>query len=328
MEIPMSGVNSEDDRLSATDREEGRPGGQFGFRERFRAWYQASRPPFYIATMVPLTLGFVLAGVDTGRWLWGRFLLVNLGAFMVHLATNLADDLFDHLLGADAGESIGGSRVIQQGLITIGQLARALVILYLGALAVAWVLFDVSGQTILWILVLFAGASSLFYVAPPVKYGYRGLGELSVFCNMGLIMVCGTYLVLAETWRWGLVWYALPVGLMVSNILYFQSLPDMKTDEAVGKYTLAVRLGRRGSALVFRLWWLATYVSLIGLFFSGLAGWPVWACLATLPFFFRADRLIQTTEDWLDLDQHGHLIRKLYLINGIILIVSVMVGKF
>ena len=292
-------------------------------KQRLGAWYQASRPPFYIATLVPLVLGLVLAEQETGQWRMGRFLLVNLGAFAVHLATNLADDLFDHLLGADAGESIGGSRVIQQGLITVRELAWALFILYALALVTALVLVDVSGQTGVWVLAVFAGLSSLFYVAPPIKYGYRGLGELSVFLNMGVVMVGGTFWVLAEQWDWRMIWYSLPVGLMVANILYFQSLPDMKTDRRVGKHTLAVLLGRQRAAVAFRLWWAAVYASLVSLALTGLAHWPIWCCLATVPLFLRADRLIRTTEDWLELDGHGHLIRKLYMLNGLFLILSV-----
>jgi 1,4-dihydroxy-2-naphthoate octaprenyltransferase len=299
-----------------------RPVNNISRAERIQAWYQASRPPFYIATVIPLLLGLVLAGNDTGNWLWGRFILINLGAFMVHLATNLADDLFDYILGADAGESIGGSRVIQQGKITPFQIGWALIILYAASFIIAAVLVRLSGQNILWLFVAVAGFSSLFYVAPPIKYGYRGLGELMVFLNMGIIMVGGAYLVLAETWRWAVVWYSLPVGLMVAGILYYQSLPDIETDRQVGKYTLAVRLGKKGSAIGFRLNWLAVYLSMIGLWIGGLAAWPVLGCVLTLPWFTRASRLIRTTEDWVELDRHGHLVRKLYLINGILLIIG------
>ena len=302
---------------------EAEPGpGTPGLKQRLAAWYQASRPPFYIATLVPLFLGLVLAHQVTGQWRPGRFLLINLGAFAVHLATNLADDLFDHLLGADAGESIGGSRVIQQGLITVGQLAWALVILYSVGLVTALILVEVSGQTGVWILAILAGLSSLFYVAPPIKYGYRGLGEVSVFLNMGLVMVGGTFWVLAEHWDWRMIWYSLPVGLMVANILYFQSLPDMKTDRQVGKYTLAVLLGKARAARLFRLWWAAVYASLAGLGLSGLVGWPVWLSLVTIPLFLKTDRLVHTTEDWLELDRHGHLVRKLYMLNGLVLILA------
>lgn len=311
-------TGSDDDRTDRPDRT------GLG-RSRFQAWYQASRPPFFVATLIPLTLGLVLAGVETHRWLPGRFLLILLASFFVHLAANLANDLFDHLMGADADESIGGSRVIQERLITPRQLVHALIILYLAALLLAWLLVRLSGQTGLWAIVAFSGLSSLFYTAPPIRYGYRGLGELSVFLNMGLIMVGGTHWVLAEHWRWDIFWHALPIGLMVANILYYQSLPDMVTDARVGKRTLAVRLGRRRAATVFRWWWIATYGSLIGLHVAGLAGWPVWACLATTPVLIKVDRLVHTTENWLELDRYGHLIRKLYLINGVLLIVAAAV---
>jgi len=300
------------------------PQNAIGWRRRLRAWYQASRPPFYIATASPLVLGLVLAAKATGDWYIGRFIMFNLGAFMVHLATNLADDLFDHLQGTDAGDSIGGSRVIQEGTISTTELVWALAILYLAALAVAYIMIQYTGQPGLWLLVAFAGMSSLFYVAPPIKYGYLGLGELVVFLNMGLVMVGGIYCVMTEQWRWDVLWYGLPIGLMVANILYYQSLPDMKTDARVGKRTLAVRLGKPKAALVFRLWWAATYLSLIGLWVAGLTSWLVWASLLTLPLFFKASRLIRTTEDWLDLDQHGHLVRKLYLANAVVLILSVV----
>ena len=291
--------------------------------DRLKAWYQASRPPFYIATLVPIVLGLVLAARDTGQWRIGRFLLVNLGAFLVHLSTNLANDLFDHILGADAGESIGGSRVIQEGLISPSTLVGVLIFLDLAALAIAWGVIRHIGQPGLWILVAVAGFSALFYVAPPIRYGYHGLGELSVFVNMGLIITGGTYWVQAGKWQWSVCWYALPVGLMVAGILYFQSLPDMNTDRQAGKKTLAVRLGRRRALTVFRLGWILTYISLIGLWAAGMTAWLVGACLLTLPVFLKADRLIRTTEDWLELDRHGHLVRKLYLANGVLLILSV-----
>ena len=135
-------------------------------------------------------------------------------------------------------------------------------------------------------------------------------------------MVGGAYLVLAQNWRWDLIFYSLPVGLMVANILFFQNLPDMKTDQAVGKYTLAVRLGKRWSRIVFRLWWILVYISLIALFISGLTNALVWGCLLTLPLLIKVDRLIGEADDWITLDRHGHLVRKMYLINGVLLILS------
>lgn len=294
-------------------------------RRIFKAWWQAARPPFYIATLAPLSLGFLAASKYTGQIRWGLFSLILLGSFMVHLATNLANDLFDHLQGVDDGPNIGGSRVIQEGKISARQLGVALVILYGLGLAAAVAIVSLSGQKILWALIAFAALSSFFYVAPPIKYGHRALGELFVFINMGLIMTAGTYLAVAGSWEMRVLALALPVAFMVAGILYYQSLPEIETDLAAGKHTLANVLGKSRAALVYGLWWPLVWLLMINLWLSGLAAWPVWLGLLSLPLHLRAIQHIKEAGegDWLGLDQHGHLVRKLYLINGLALILAV-----
>ncbi len=293
----------------------------------FQSWWQASRPPFYIATLAPLILGFTAAVKYTGQYHWGLFALILFGSFVVHLATNLANDLFDHVQGVDAGPNIGGSRVIQEGKISPRALGLALVVLYGLGLGSAALIVHLSGETFLWALIVFAALSSFFYVAPPVKYGHRALGELFVFLNMGLIMTGGTYLALAGGWDRRVLALALPVAFMVAGILYYQSLPEIETDLAAGKHTLANVLGKSRAALVFTLWWPLVWLLMINLWLSDLAAWPVWLGLLTSPLHLAAVKKIRAAGegDWLDLDRHGHLVRKLYLINGLILIVAVAV---
>ena len=292
----------------------------------FKAWWQASRPPFYIATLVPLTLGFVAAGKWTGEYRGGLFALILLASFAVHLATNLANDLFDHAQGVDAGPNIGGSRVIQEGKITPRALTVALGVLYgLGFLGAVNIV-RMSGQPVLWALIIFAALSSFFYVAPPVKYGHRALGELFVFINMGLIMTGGTYLAVGGGWDLRVLALALPVGLMVAGILYYQSLPEIVTDLAAGKHTLANVLGKTRAAFLQLLWWPLVWLLMINLWLAGLAAWPVLLTPLTFPLHVAALRKIKAVGvdgDWLELDQHGHYIRKMYFLNGILLIVAV-----
>ena len=69
---------------------------------------------------------------------------------------------------------------------------------------------------------------------------------------------------------------------MVAGILYYQSLPEIDTDKAGGKTTLANILGKDHALLVFRIWWPVVWVSIINLWLSGLAGWPVLFCLRSL----------------------------------------------
>ena len=290
-------------------------------REALHHWIQASRPPFFIATFIPLAAGWILAG-KLGAWRPWRMLLVLLGSFMVHLATNLADDYFDHLQGTDDGLSIGGSRVIQEGKIAPRTILKVVILLYALAFGIALCSIAVLGLWGLTPLVLLAWFGSFFYVAPPIRYGYRGLGELSVGINMGPVMVVGTYWVISGRVDWAPFLISIPIGLMVAVILYYQSLPDMESDLAVHKYTVAVRLGRRRAFYGLIVFWVMIYSSIIGLVRAGYLAWPALLSLLTIPLLVRLLNIMTGIGDWVELDRYGKYIRILYLLNGIVILIA------
>jgi 1,4-dihydroxy-2-naphthoate octaprenyltransferase len=290
-------------------------------RETLHHWIQASRPPFFIATLIPLAAGWMMAG-KLGAWRPWRMLLVLLGSFMVHLATNLADDYFDHIQGTDDGLAIGGSRVIQEGKIAPRTILKAVILLYALAFGIA---VSTMAALDLWGLtpfVLLAWFGSFFYVAPPIRYGYLGLGELSVGINMGPVMVVGTYWVISGRMDWAPFLISIPIGLMVAVILYYQSLPDMETDLAVRKYTVAVRLGRRRAFYGLILFWVLIYGSIIGLVITGYLARPALLSLLTIPLFIRLLNIMTGVADWVELDSYGKYIRILYLLNGIAILIA------
>ena len=241
---------------------------------------------------------------------------------MVHLATILANDCFDHLQGADEGSATGGSRVIQEGRITLRSLVIATITLFgLAFLIAVWL---TASQSVwgLWSLILLAFFSSLFYVAPPIRYGWRGFGEVGAGLNMGPVMVVGTYWVLTGHPAWSAFWLSLPIGLMVATILYFQNLPDLASDTAVGKRTLVVRLGNPLAGRILPLFGLAIYGSITALYFTGQLGWLSLLAWLTLPVFYRMWKKVQLSEDWRLLDAKGYMIRRIYLFNGLLLIMG------
>ncbi len=289
--------------------------------ETIKAWYQASRPPFFVATMIPLILGGVLAGVD-GHWDTMRWVFMLLASFFVHLNTNLANDYFDHFAGVDDGDSIGGSRVIQEGKITPKQIAWAMVILYgLSLCCGLWLLWETRLLMLIPIM-LFSFFSSLFYTAPPFRYGYYGLGELFVGINMGPVMVGGTYAVLTGSFSIESILYSIPIGLMVAMILFYQSLPDMDIDESTGKKTIAVRLGKKRAKFVMMLFLAASILSILALVLSEIANPIAALSLFTVILAMRIVRMIKTTPNWIDLHGRGGVVRAFYMLNGLMLIIS------
>jgi 1,4-dihydroxy-2-naphthoate octaprenyltransferase len=285
-----------------------------------RAWIQASRPPFFIATLAPLLMGWILA--KNNGWHTGRFFIVVLGSLIVHLVTNLANDYFEYFEGTDAGEAIGGSRVLQEGKISPKKLIKAIIFLYGMAFVVAFYLMFSLNLFAIFPLVLFAFFSSLFYVAPPVRYGYHGLGELFVGINMGPVMVVGTHWVMAGHYNWKSFCVSIPVGLMVASILYYQSLPDMRTDLETGKYTLAVKLGRKGAFWGLIIFWVVIYLTVLILIFVNILSWLSILSLFTIPVFVKMVLIVKKTENWILLDEHGKYVRILYFLSSIAIIIG------
>lgn len=290
--------------------------------KKLESWVQASRPPFFIATLIPLSAGAVVAGKQ-GTFSITRFALVLIASFLIHFATNIANDYFDHLQGSDSGDSIGGSRVLQEGKITLSELRTAIILLYVVAAVIG---LGLTFSLRLWaVLVLMAVAffSSLFYVAPPIRYGYHGLGELFVGINMGPVMVLGCSWVLLGRVDWAALAVSIPIGLMVSLILYYQSIPDIDTDERAGKRTLAVRLGKTKAPAGLRVYGSVIYLSIVALILNGQLSQLAWCSFFTSPLLIRLRLLMRQTKEWPDLDRYGKYIRIFYFVNGLIIIFSI-----
>ncbi|MFI3272938.1 MAG: prenyltransferase [Pseudomonadota bacterium] len=295
---------------------------QLTTKESLKAWWRACRPPFFIVDLIPIGLGFVLAQKTLGYWPWFTCLVTLFAFFCIHTVANIANDLFDYLEGVDTEETIGGTGIIQNGLIS----PRAICIAIIGLVAATlvsggWLIIQ-SNQAWLWFVLAFGIFSAVFYVAPPIRYGCRGYGELFVGLNMGFGMVAVSYAVMAKDFTPVCLALALPVALMVAGILYYQSMPEIETDFAAGKLTLANILGKDRAALVFQLWWPAVWILMLNLWACGLVAWPVFLCLLTYPLYHKTCRYIANVMEWLTLDEHGHLVRKLYLINGALLVAA------
>ena len=286
-----------------------------------KAWVQASRPQFFVATLIPLILGGVLAAND-GVWDTWRWLAVLLASFLVHMNTNLANDYFEYFSGADEGDSIGGSRVLQEGKITLTQIRNFMIVGYgIACILGVWILLESQAWWLAGVM-MFAFLSSIYYTARPVRYGYHGLGELFVGINMGPVMVVGTYTALTGNFSPSSLLLSIPIGLMVALILYYQSLPDIETDRSIGKNTLAVRLGGAGSIWGYRVFVAATYISIALLILHNDLHYAAAAVVVTLPPAVLADKMIRNTADRVELHGRGGKVRLFYFLNGLIIVLA------
>jgi 1,4-dihydroxy-2-naphthoate octaprenyltransferase len=237
---------------------------------RLAVWLLAARPRTLPAAAAPVLVGTALASWrGMARPLPALAALA--GALLIQVATNLANDYFDFVRGADTTDRIGPTRVTQAGLLPPSAVRRGMLVTLAAALSVGAYLVVVGGWPIL-VIGIASLACAVLYTGGPFPLAYHGLGEVFVFVFFGLVAVAGTYWVQALSFPAEAWWAGAGAGALSTALLVVNNLRDLETDARAGKRTLAVRLGRRGTALEYlALLALAAAVPLVGI---RAFGWP------------------------------------------------------
>ncbi|MBU3826714.1 MAG: 1,4-dihydroxy-2-naphthoate octaprenyltransferase [Candidatus Anaerobiospirillum merdipullorum] len=199
---------------------------------------------------------------------YGAFNLYNLAAaiciiitaILLQILSNFANDYGDAFRGADRADRLGPIRAIMTGSISIRQLRHAMALVtllacFFGLIAVVMTLGN-DIEVLAWFM--FAGVISIvaaiFYTVG-MAYGYKGLGDISVFIFFGLLSVLGPQIMITNASGGGVEIYPDAVLLGVSlgagsvMVLHVNNMRDAMQDKLTGKRTLATRLGVRLSAV-------------------------------------------------------------------------------
>lgn len=240
-----------------------------------RAWLLASRPATLTAAVAPVLVGTAVAHHE-GQVQALPLAATLFGASALQIASNFANDVFDHEKGADTEERLGPTRAVQAGLLTARQMKKGLGVALAFALAVGVYLAVHAGWPIV-VIGLLSMASAVAYTGGPYPLGYHGLGDVFVMIFFGFVAVCGTTFVQLGTVPTLALIAALPLGCVTTNILVVNNLRDRETDARAGKRTLAVRWGRRGAEIEFVGLYALAYLSPLWLLF--MRGFGPWILL-------------------------------------------------
>ena len=205
-------------------------------------WLEAARPKTLPAALAPVLVGVGYAiGRSEGHALWAWLALV--GAALIQIGTNYANDYFDGVKGTDNETRVGPRRAVASGLVTPAAMKRAFVLTFALAIAVGALLVWRAGWPIA-LIGLSGIALGVLYTGGPKPLGYLGLGDALVLAYFGPIAVAGTHYVQALRWDAGAFVAGLGPGLLSVALLAINNLRDEPTDRVAGKRTLAVRFGR------------------------------------------------------------------------------------
>ena len=256
----------------------------------------ATRPPFILATVMPILLGLAFSVYQNHTLHWSAAVLTLLAGILLHAAVNVLNDYYDALNGTDDLNTervfpfTGGSRFIQNGVLTRHQTLVYGLGLLLATILIGLYLISYAGMALFW-LGLFGVLLGWGYSAPPLSLNSRGWGEVSVLTGFWLLPL-GTALVQTGELSLTLLAVSLPVGLLTANLLYINQFPDRKADIQAHKLHWVARLpaqtARWGYVLIALLAWLLLLLLVV----VGML--PLLALLAALPavLSFRAARIL------------------------------------
>ena len=209
-------------------------------------WILGARPRTLPAAIAPVVVATALVGTDFN---WFRAALALKVAVWLQIGVNFANDYSDGVKGTDE-DRVGPIRLVGSGLATAKSVKAAAFISFgIASIAGAWLAFLTSPLLIAVGIISIAAAWG--YTGGKNPYGYRGLGELSVFLFFGVIATMGTYYAQTEEITLLSFVVSIPMGALSCAILAINNLRDRPKDELVGKLTVAVRIGDRKARFMY-----------------------------------------------------------------------------
>ena len=208
---------------------------------------------FLYAGLLPYLLGsawaFAMAGAFDAALFWSGFG----GVVLSVIGVEAFNEYFDARMGTDRVFNPDDLPPIAQAVFWIGSVAFA------AALAVGIYLAVRVGWPVLAFAIV-GGLAAIFYEAPPIRWSYRGLGELMIALSYGPWMVLGSYYLHTRDLSWTVAAASLLPATFIMALAVVNAIPDFHQDRLVGKRNLVVRVGRRNAVGLY-----------LGLAIAGLA---------------------------------------------------------
>jgi 1,4-dihydroxy-2-naphthoate octaprenyltransferase len=255
---------------------------------KFGAVVEIARPFSFTASSIPIMAAGALALVQ-GRFDLLLFLLALAASVLLHVGTNVTNEIYDVRNGIDSITSPRASRALLKGRLTereaFGMVGGTFLLAIL--LGIAMIALRGWQVALLGLVGLLLGYG---YTAPPFHYKYKALGLPLVFMLMGPLMVMGAYYVITGALGWAPFIVSLPIGLLVTAILHGNEWRDISDDARYGIGTLSAIVGRKWAHLAYISLVTGAYlVVVLGVLLQALPETSLLALLS-LPFLVRSIR--------------------------------------
>jgi len=271
---------------------------------RIKIWFQEVKPGIIPASVVPIIVGTAIAFGLQGIFHLDLFLVTLFAGILLHWGADVTNDYFDHNAEGTGSDDInvefirpysGGSRTLQQGLLTHKEVAIGAIVCY----AIAGILGIYLVLRLGWVILALGGIGAFlgfFYSTPPIRFVKRGVGEFVIGTTFGVLMVVGSYWVQVQTpiaLAWPLIipydqflepgFISIAVSIMIALVLFINEFPDYVADRDANKRTLVVRMGRKLASKGYTLALIVMYVGIVAFVILDWVRLESLLILSTLP---------------------------------------------
>ena len=245
-------------------------------------WLLGARVRTLPAAIAPVVVASSLAGDEFN---WSRALLALAVGIWLQIGVNFANDYSDGIKGTD-DDRVGPIRLVASGLASAKSVKRAAYVSFLIA-SIAGLWLALLTSFILIPIGLLCIAAAWGYTGGKNPYGYRGLGEVSVFIFFGIVATVGSFYVQTERITLLSFIVAIPMGALSCAILTVNNIRDLDKDKVAGKRTFAVRVGDSKARRIYVCLLILAHIAAVATFIP--------ATLLTLiaaPLTFSVSRVV------------------------------------
>jgi len=310
-----------------------RPTGSRRTDETFcTTWLRACRFHFVPTSVLPAVLGSIIAWSRFGEFHFCNFFLVIAGVAINHVGLNMIDDVFDYSHAVDTthvnGKNpyTGGSGVLTEGSLPAGHVLAASAFCFLVTIIITIYLTIAVG----WLVLIFSMIgilSSVFYTMPPVRYGYRGFGELGLLINFGPVICLGAFYVQTKSLAMEPFVISFTLGFMMWSMIIINEIPDYEEDRRGGKLNLVARFGKKTGIILYVAGLIGAYGTILVSVLLGVAPFLVLIAFLTVPIAYSTCIVLKEQySDRIGIIPANQAMIKVHAMTGMLLIIAYLIA--
>lgn len=235
----------------------------------WKGFWQLADPKIWIASTIPMLVGATFAYVNEKSFNFLWFLLALIGVYLIEIGKNAVNEVVDYITGADRFVTqdkrtpfSGGKKTIVDGVLTLEE-AKWIGIVTIFLACVIGIIIALYWEIKVLSIGVLGVFFAVFYIFPPLKLAYRGLGEFAVGFTFGILVTLGMYVTMTHNINWNVVLISLPLSFLITNVLWINQFPDYEADMKANKRNWVVRLGKEKSVGVYAMLFAFSYISFI-----------------------------------------------------------------